>query len=69
MNIKPKMKVVYECYRGGRDEVSNRLRKGSRVKLEFVGRDNYYFRRESGRGGIIVVDKDVFVKYYVPAAK
>ena len=68
MNIKPKRRAVYECYIGGKDVLDTRIRRGSRVKLDSVGVLYYYFKRESGRGYLIVVEKKNFTKHFVPAA-
>ena len=69
MNIKPKKRVVYECYIGGKDVVDNRLRRGDRVTLEYAGQIYYFFARESRRGHVLVVRKENFTKHFIPAAK
>jgi hypothetical protein len=69
MNIKPKKRPIYECYYGGKDVLGTRIRRRSRVKLEFVGQIYYYFARESRRGHVIVIEKANFTKHFIPAAK
>lgn len=69
MNIKPKKRVVYECYIGGTDVLKTRIRRGSRVTLNFAGEFYYYFKRESGRGSVLIVEKNSFTKHFIPAAK
>jgi hypothetical protein len=69
MNIKPKKRVVYECYRGCTDVFDTRVRKGTRVQLDFAGQIYYYFKKESGRGFEVVIKQEKFMKHFIPAAK
>jgi hypothetical protein len=69
MNIRPKKGVIYECYYGGTDQLGNRIRRGTRVVIDFKGAIHDYFKRESGRGCKIVLEREDFVKHFVPAAK
>lgn len=69
MNIKPKKRTIYECYYGGMDVLRTRIRRGSRMKLDYVGVFYYYFKRESGRGYIVAIEKKNFTKHFIPAAK
>lgn len=69
MNIKPKKRVVYECYQGCTDVFGTKVKRGSRVQLDFTGKIYYYFKRESGKGFELAIKQEKFMKHFIPAAK
>ena len=69
--IKPKLNVVYECYKGFTDPGGDRARKGQ--KFVWTGERKVsgllVFNKASGRGCEIYIHEDNFSSYFIPAAE
>jgi hypothetical protein len=68
--IKPKQGVVYECYKGYVDSGMDRVRVGQKFVWDGDDyRSQYVFDKASGRGISVLVPKDKFSSYFIPAEK
>jgi len=70
MSIKPKVGVIYECYKGFTDKYGDRVRKGQKFILkdeDNIYDDCYILDKASGRGVDICINKDKFTSHFIPS--